>query len=128
LATSISFDGDHIILGDAYRNLTILKKTDEEENKREKVDSDENNVKKVMSNKIEAHVIGAHSLNRELSLNEIDRHAKHMQRYKSLLAVKQLTDVEKKLFSVVSVSLDGYARLFKVRDGKNFRVCSQINI
>ena len=72
LATSISFDGDHIIVGDAYRNLTILKKTDEEENRRERVDINEFNVRKVLSNKIEAHVVGGFSLNRELSLNEFD--------------------------------------------------------
>jgi hypothetical protein len=32
LASSISFDQDFIILGDAYKNLTILKKADAEEN------------------------------------------------------------------------------------------------
>ena len=32
LATSISFDGDYIIIGDAYKNLTLLWKCDEEEN------------------------------------------------------------------------------------------------
>ena len=33
LATSISFDGDFIIIGDAYKNLNLLKKCDEEDNK-----------------------------------------------------------------------------------------------
>lgn len=71
MATSISIDGDYIIVGDAYRNLTILKKTDEEENKREK-DINAFNVKKILSNKIEAYVVGAFSLSRQLSLNDRD--------------------------------------------------------
>ena len=57
-------------MGDAYCNLTILKKTDKEENEREKVDVNAFNVKKVLSNKIAAHVVGAFSLNRELSLHD----------------------------------------------------------
>lgn len=36
LATSISFDGDFIIIGDAYKNLNLLKKCDEEDNKQER--------------------------------------------------------------------------------------------
>ncbi len=40
LATSISFDQDFIILGDAYKNLTILKKSDEEENMIQRLSSD----------------------------------------------------------------------------------------
>ena len=36
LATSISFDGDLIIIGDAYKNLNLLKKCDEEDNKQER--------------------------------------------------------------------------------------------
>jgi len=75
LATSISIDGDHIIVGDAYRNLTILKKTDEEENKREK-DLNAFNVRKVLSNKIEAYVVGAFSLNRYLALNDRDTYGR----------------------------------------------------
>jgi uncharacterized membrane protein len=58
-------------VGDAYRNITVLKKTDEEENKREK-DINAFNVIKVLSNKIEAYVIGAFSLNRNLSLHNQD--------------------------------------------------------
>jgi hypothetical protein len=34
LATSISYDQDFIILGDAYKNLTILKKANPEENQK----------------------------------------------------------------------------------------------
>jgi len=60
-------------MGDAYRNLTVLKRAGEEENKKEKLESmDLINIKKVMSNKIEAHVIGAYSLNRHLSLSRTD--------------------------------------------------------
>ena len=53
LATSISFDGDFIIIGDAYKNLNLLKKCDEEDNKQERQESSGLiNFKKVMSNKI----------------------------------------------------------------------------
>jgi hypothetical protein len=62
-------------VGDAYRNLTILKKTDEEENKREK-DLNAFNVRKVLSNKIEAYVVGAFSLSRQLSLNDRDTYGR----------------------------------------------------
>ena len=73
LATSISFDGDFIIIGDAYKNLNLLKKCDEEDNKMEKQESSGLiNFKKVMSNKIEANVIGAYSLNKKLSMMEVD--------------------------------------------------------
>ena len=69
LATSISFDGDFIIIGDAYKNLNLLKKCDEEDNKQERQESSGLiNFKKVMSNKIEANVIGAYSLNKKLAL------------------------------------------------------------
>ena len=73
LSTSISFDGDFIIIGDAYKNLTLLKKCDEEENKKEKEERDFINFRKVMSNKIEACVVGAFSLNRRLALPEVDQ-------------------------------------------------------
>ena len=36
LATSIAFDGDYIIIGDAYKNLHLLKKCDEQDNKQER--------------------------------------------------------------------------------------------
>ena len=74
MATCISFDGDYIVIGDAYKNLTLLKKCDEEENKRENLDqmSDLINFKKVMSNKINASVVGAYSMNRKLALCEAD--------------------------------------------------------
>ena len=121
LATSMSIDGDHIIVGDAYRNLTILKKTDEEENKREK-DLNAFNVRKVLSNKIEAYVIGAYSLNRHLSLSDLDTYGRSAKPHIPHATVKQLTEVEKRLFSILSVSLDGYVRLFKVREKKNMQV------
>ena len=73
LATSISFDGDYIIIGDTYKNLNILKKCDEEDNKQERQESSGLiNFKKVMTNKIEANVIGAYSLNKKLSLSALD--------------------------------------------------------
>lgn len=53
-----------------------MRKTNEEENKREKADANILNFKKVLSNKIDAHVVGAYSLNRELSLNDQDNFAK----------------------------------------------------
>ena len=127
MATSISIDGDHIIVGDAYRNLTILKKTDEEENKREK-DINAFNVKKILSNKIEAYVVSAFSLSRQLSLNDRDTFGRASKQQTLHAKVKQLTDVEKRLFSVLSVSMDGYVRLFKVKEKKNMEIVAQMNI
>lgn len=73
LATSISFDGDFIIIGDAYKNLNLLKKCDEDDNRKERhEETDLINFKKVMSNKIEANVIGAYSLNKKLAMTESD--------------------------------------------------------
>ena len=122
LATSISFDGDFIIIGDAYKNLTLLKKCDEEENKREKLDQSSEliNFKKVMSNKIDASVVGAYSLNRKLALCEADEArncggGRHRQ-------IIPLTEIEKKLFAVMSASFDGYVRLFKIRETKNLEI------
>jgi hypothetical protein len=37
LATSISFDADHIIVGDTFKNVSVLKVCDAEENKQEKL-------------------------------------------------------------------------------------------
>lgn len=42
--------------------------------------------------------------------------------------MKQLSNVEKRLFTVVAASLDGYLRLFKVKEKKNMQVCAQINL
>ena len=127
MATSFSIDGDHIIVRDAYRNLTILKKTDEEENKREK-DINAFNVKKILSNKIEAYVVCAFSLSRQLSLNDRDTFGRALKPQTLHSTVKQLTDVEKRLFSVLSASMDGYIRLFKVKEKKNMEIVAQMNI
>jgi hypothetical protein len=107
--------------------LTILKKTDEEENKREK-DINAFNVKKILSNKIEAYVVGAFSLSRQLSLNDRDTFGRVSKPQTLHATVKQLTDVEKRLFSVLSVSMDGYVRLFKVKEKKNMEIVAQMNI
>ena len=73
MATSISYDGDHIIIGDVYQNITVLKKCNEEENRKEKLDEkDLINIKKVLVNKLEAHVVGAYSLNQNLQYNHSD--------------------------------------------------------
>jgi len=37
LATSISFDADHIIVGDTFKNVSVLKVCDAEENKAERL-------------------------------------------------------------------------------------------
>ena len=57
------------MIGDAYKNLNLLKKCDEEDNKKERhEESGLINFKKVMSNKIDANVIGAYSLNKKLAM------------------------------------------------------------
>jgi len=39
-----------------------------------------------------------------------------------------LTEIEKKLFTVLTVSLDGYLRLVKIREGKCLEIVAQINV
>ena len=39
-----------------------------------------------------------------------------------------LTEIEKKLFSIVSTSFDGYLRLFKIRETKNLEIVAQCNL
>ena len=135
MATCISFDGDFIILGDASKNITLLKKCDVEDNKIEKLDVDIINFKKMMQNKIDANAIGAYSLSRKLSLSEKDQAkliepvqgqesyglGKHEQ-------IIPLTETEKKMFTIMSASFDGYLRLLKIRETKNLEIVAQINL
>ena len=79
-----------------------------------------------MTNKIDASVIGAYSLNRKLALADTDQAkicggGRHRQ-------IIPLTEIEKKLFTVMSASFDGYVRLFKIRETKNLEIVAQINL
>jgi hypothetical protein len=66
LATSITFDADYIIVGDTYKNVSVLKVCDKEENEAEKLaqEGDMINIKKIMGNRIDSHIVSAHSLNK----------------------------------------------------------------
>ena len=135
LATCISFDGDYIILGDASKNLTLLKKCDVEDNKQEKQSVDIINFKKIMQNKMEAHAIGAYSLSKKLSLSEVDQ-AKLVEPEPGVMTrglgrheqVIPLTETEKKLFTIMAASFDGYIRLWKIKEAKNLVIEAQINV
>ena len=129
MATSISFDGDYIIIGDAYKNLHLLKKCDEQDNEKEKQqNSGLINFKKVMSNKIDANVIGAFSLNKKLALREQDQ-AKYCQHgVMSYEQIIPLTEIQKKMFTILAASFDGYVRLYKINEVKNLEIKAQINV
>ena len=42
--------------------------------------------------------------------------------------VVPLTEIQKKSFTVVSASHDGYVRLFKIKETKNLEVVAQLNV
>lgn len=59
----MSFDGDYILVGDAYRNLGILWLCDEEELKKEKIEgTNVIKIKHIYSNYIPTRVKGVYSL------------------------------------------------------------------
>lgn len=129
LATSISFDGDFIIIGDAYKNLNLLKKCDEDDNRKERhEETDLINFKKVMSNKIEANVIGAYSLNKKLAMTESDQARYCQNGVMSYEQIIPLTEIQKKMFTVLSASFDGYVRMYKIKETKNLEIVAQINV
>jgi hypothetical protein len=67
LSTTISFDQDFIILGDICKDLTILKKADKSENRKENQEENQLHIIKFKRSKLSANVVGAHSMSRHLS-------------------------------------------------------------
>lgn len=39
-----------------------------------------------------------------------------------------LTEIQKKMFTVMSASYDGYVRLYKIKETKNLEIVAQINV
>ena len=39
-----------------------------------------------------------------------------------------LTEIQKKMFTVLSASFDGYLRLYKIKETKNLEIVAQINV
>lgn len=39
-----------------------------------------------------------------------------------------LTEIQKKMFTVLAASLDGYLRLYKIKESKNLEIVAQINV
>jgi len=70
------------------------------------------NIKKIMGNRIDSHVIAAHSLNKP------DPNRKVIFGQKT----PQLSEIERKLFSMFTASAEGYLRLFKVKEQKNLEI------
>ena len=64
LATSISYDQDFIILGDAYTNA--------DENQRQKQDADKIHIIKYTKNNLPAYIVSAHSMSRHLNYDKTD--------------------------------------------------------
>ncbi len=65
IGISISFDGDLIFLGDAYKNIRVLQVTDPESLKqKEKVDDPNKfiSIKRMCSNKMNEKVVGVYTL------------------------------------------------------------------
>ena len=81
-----------------------------------------------MSNKIEANVIGAYSLNKKLAMSVLDQ-AKHCQKgFMSHEQIIPLTEIQKKMFTILSASYDGYIRLYKIKETKNLEIVAQLNV
>lgn len=65
MALTISFDGDYIFLGDAYKNIKVLKVADSEIlKKQEKIEDPEKyiQVKKLYTNNMNEKVVGIYTL------------------------------------------------------------------
>lgn len=39
-----------------------------------------------------------------------------------------MTEIQKKLFTVLGASFDGYVRLYKIKETKNLEIVAQINV
>lgn len=106
LSLCISFDADYVFMGDAFKNIKVLRKMDPEELKtREKLDDPEKyiQVKKLYTNYTNEKVIGVYSLRPE---------AAHKTDY------MKLTEMEKQRLSVLSVAESGYLRIYSLREKK----------
>jgi hypothetical protein len=104
LGISISFDGDLIFLGDAYKNIRVLQVTDSEQLKqKEKVDDPDKfiSVKRLCSNKMNEKVISVHTM------RAAERHDYH-----------RLSQIEKQSLSIISIAESGYIRLYALREKK----------
>jgi hypothetical protein len=104
LGISISFDGDLIFLGDAYKNIRVLQVTDSEQLKqKEKVDDPDKfiSVKRLCSNKMNEKVVGVYTM------RAAERHD-----------YQRLSQIEKKSLSLISIAESGYIRLYALREKK----------
>lgn len=98
MATHVSFDGDYIYVGDAYKNIGVLWLCDKEELKKEKAEDTPNilKLKYLFSNTLDTRVVGVYSLRAEDKPNHLYR----------------LSAVEKQLLTLLTASEEGYLRLF----------------
>ncbi|CDW71891.1 UNKNOWN [Stylonychia lemnae] len=116
LGLHISFDGDHIFVGDSQRNLGVLWLRDEEYLKRDKVEalSQVIQLKYMFGNTLETKVIGVYSL--------------RIQGPHDPLNLRRLNEVEKQLLTLITASDEGYLRLFQIREEKLLECVAQLNI
>lgn len=127
LATCVSFDQDFMILGDAYKNLTVLKKSDAVENQKQKLESDKLHVIKYTKNDLDVNVVGAFSMSRHLSYDKTDLMKNVDKEGQPLGSVHMMSEQGKRMLNIVAVSRDGYARMFKMKESKQLEVFAQLN-
>eukprot|EP00347_Sterkiella_histriomuscorum_P002524 403367821 len=113
-ALHISFDGDYILVGDAYRNLGILWLCDEEELKRERMEDQANviKLKYMYQNNIPTRVKGVYSLRVQPESTQL----------------KRLNEVEKQMMSILTASEEGYLRIYQIREESLLECVAQFNI
>lgn len=114
LALCISFDGDYIFMGDAYKNIKVLHVADAEILKaKERIEDPEKyiSVKKLYTNNMNEKVVGIYSL-RSAEKNDFAK----------------LSEVERQCLSILSVSESGYLRIYALREKKLLECIAQLNI
>lgn len=128
LATCISADSDFLILGDTLKNLSVIKKTDPEENMKQKLRGDQLHFIKYTRNDLAANVVAAFSMARHLNCDRTDYLKKLDQEGQPHGQVNMMSEQAKRLLTVLGLSQDGYIRLYKIHEKKHFEVFSQLNL
>lgn len=104
LSTSISFDQDFIILGDVCKDISIVKHADKEEMTKERTAEKNLHIIKYKQTNINANVIGAYSLSKHLSFDNLDLKNKISQEGFALGTVVHKTSQQKKMLTLLSVT------------------------
>lgn len=112
-----------IIVGDAFTNINILKKTNAAENDRDKLEANKFNLKKYVSNKINANVVGCFSMSKHLNSDNLDLIKNKTDTEGNPLGhSKEMTDAAKKMLCLLGFSQDGYIRMYSVKEEKRLSI------